>query len=44
MQSLGGDAATLDMAAVKAKADIFIDNTGEDLASFKSDVEELLGL
>lgn len=44
MQSLGGDAATLDMAAVKAKADIFIDNTGEDLAVFKKDVEGRLGL
>ena len=44
MQSLGGDAATLNMAAVRDRADIFIDNTGEDLAAFKLDVEERLGL
>lgn len=39
-----GDEATLSMSAVKAKADIFIDNNGSDLESFKREVQRKLGL
>lgn len=39
-----GDAATLDMAGVKAKADIFLDNGGNDLVAFQGAIEEVLGL
>jgi cytidylate kinase len=39
-----GDNATLDMSAVKAKSDIFINNSHEDIYVFKSHIEERLGL
>jgi cytidylate kinase len=39
-----GDEATLDMAAVKKRADIFIDNDGDDLAAFRKQIEQALGL
>ncbi|HET9173970.1 MAG TPA: AAA family ATPase [Candidatus Saccharimonadales bacterium] len=39
-----GDAATLDMASVKAKADIFISNDGNDLTLFQQDIEQALNL
>lgn len=38
-----GDEATLDMAGVKAKADIFLENTGTDLAALQADIEQALG-
>lgn len=44
MQSIGGDAATLDMAAVKDKCDITIENSHEDLDAFRAHVEKSLGL
>lgn len=37
-----GDAATLNMAGVKEKADIFIDNNSDDIEAFKSQVREIL--
>jgi len=37
-----GDAATLDMASVKDRADLFLDNGGEDIAVFQQTVEEKL--
>ena len=37
-----GDEATLHVAAVKAKADIFIDNNGNDIAEFKDSAEKQL--
>lgn len=37
-----GDDATLNMAGVKAKADIFLENNGSDMAVFKKNVEEAL--
>lgn len=39
-----GDEATLDIAGVKERSDIFIDNNGENVESFKTDVEKVLGL
>jgi dephospho-CoA kinase len=39
-----GDAATLDMSAVKARADIFIDNNGNDVEAFKDAAAKTLGL
>lgn len=39
-----GDAATLDMASVKERCDVFLDNGGEDLAAFQRSVEAKLGL
>ena len=44
MQSIGGDAATLDMAAVKQKCDIIVDNSREDLDAFRLHTEKALGL
>ena len=40
----GADAAVLNMAAVKERADILMDNNGEDLETFKYQIEETLGL
>ena len=42
--SHSGDEATLNMAGVKDKADIFIQNNGNDLAAFKQDVIRALHL
>jgi dephospho-CoA kinase len=39
-----GDAATLDMASVKQRADVFLDNGGDDIESFERSVEQTLGL
>ncbi len=39
-----GDSATLNMAAVKAGADLTIINNGNDIDSFEADVEKALGL
>jgi hypothetical protein len=39
-----GDAATLNMSAVKERCDIFLDNGGEDIAAFQMNVEKLLNL
>ena len=39
-----GDAATLSMAGVKAKADIFIDNNSSDIESFKNEVGKTVRL
>lgn len=39
-----GDAATLDMAAVKAKSDVFIDNSHDTFEQLKAHVDEQLGL
>ena len=44
MQSLGGDAATLNMAAVKEKCDLTIENSHEALDAFRTHVEQTLGL
>jgi len=38
-----GDEATLNVSAVKAKADIFIENNGNDIAAFKDEAEKSLG-
>ena len=35
---------TLSMGGVKQKSDIFIDNSSEDIASFRLDIETKLGL
>lgn len=37
-----GDAATLNMGAVKEKADIFIENNGNDIEAFKEQVKKQL--
>ena len=37
-----GDAATLNMSAVKEGADIFLENNGNDVASFKDAAEDVL--
>jgi dephospho-CoA kinase len=37
-----GDTATLDMSAVKAKADVFLDNSSDDIENFKVSVLEEL--
>lgn len=42
--SHSGDEATLNMAGVKAKADIFIENNGKNLEDFKVEVKKALGL
>lgn len=42
--SQSGDEATLNMSAVKAKADIFVDNNGHDIEEFIKAVEQKLGL
>lgn len=42
--SQSGDAATLNMAAVKAKCDVFINNYSDDLEKFYSEIEKQLGL
>lgn len=39
-----GDAATLDMASVKERCDIFLDNGGDDIDIFQDSVEQALGL
>ena len=39
-----GDAATLSMAGVKAKADIFINNNGSDIEGFGKQIKKQLGL
>ncbi|HTE21439.1 MAG TPA: AAA family ATPase [Candidatus Limnocylindria bacterium] len=39
-----GDAATLNMSAVKGKADIFLENNSDDLEAFKSQAEQQLAL
>ncbi|MDB5161134.1 MAG: hypothetical protein JWO96_514 [Candidatus Saccharibacteria bacterium] len=39
-----GDSATLNMAGVKAKADIFIDNNSDDLEEFIKKIERALSL
>jgi cytidylate kinase len=44
MTSLGGDAATLNMAGVKDKCEVVVDNSHEDLAAFRVHVEQSLGL
>lgn len=37
-----GDHATLNMGAVKERADIFIDNNGNDIDAFKAEAERIL--
>lgn len=37
-----GDSATLNMSAVKEKADIFLENNGDDVEAFKKEAEEAL--
>jgi dephospho-CoA kinase len=39
-----GDTATLNMSAVKAAADIFIENNGNDVEAFKDEAAKALGL
>lgn len=39
-----GDAATLSMIDVKAKADIFLENDGDNIEVFKQEAEKALGL
>jgi len=39
-----GDEATLDMAGVKAKSDIFLENNGNDLVQLQNDIKQSLGL
>ena len=39
-----GDEATLNGAAVKERADIFLQNNGNDIEAFKQEVEKALGL
>lgn len=39
-----GDAATLDMSSVKAKADVFLDNNGDNIPAFETAVEQALHL
>jgi dephospho-CoA kinase len=40
----GGDAATLNMSAVKAKADIFITNDSNDIEDFKTHIKKAIQL
>ncbi len=42
--SHAGDVATLDMSAVKERADIFLTNNGDDIEAFKDEAEKILGL
>jgi hypothetical protein len=44
MQSIGGDAATLNMSEVKTKSDLNIDNSHEDLDVFRAHVEQVLSI
>ena len=44
MDHHGGDDATLNMAGVKAKADIFITNDSDDVETFKKTAQKALGL
>lgn len=39
-----GDEATLDMAGVKEKADIFLENNGDNLMLLQRDIEQALGI
>lgn len=39
-----GDEATLHISAVKERADIFLDNNGNDIQAFKDEAEQALGL
>lgn len=39
-----GDEATLNIAGVKARADIFIENSGSDVEAFKKEAEKALSL
>lgn len=39
-----GDAATLDMAAVKDRCDISLENSDGDIVKFREDIEEAFGL
>lgn len=39
-----GDQATLSLSGVKAKADIFIENNGNDIEAFKNDIKKALNL
>ena len=39
-----GDSATLNMSAVKERADIFLENNGNDIDAFKDAAEKALGL
>lgn len=39
-----GDAATLNMAAVKERADVFLDNNGSDIAAFRAAAVKALGI
>lgn len=39
-----GDEATLNMAGVKDRCDIFLENNGNDLEAFKDEAEKALGL
>ncbi len=39
-----GDAATLNMSAVKERADIFLMNDSDDIEAFKNEAEKALGL
>jgi dephospho-CoA kinase len=41
-RQVGADEATLNMAAVKEKADIFLENNGSDVAVFQSQIEKVL--
>lgn len=42
--SQSGDAATLNMSAVKDRADVFLDNGGTDIREFELRVEDAFGL
>lgn len=42
--SFSGDEATLNLAGVKEKADIFIENNSNDIEAFKDQVEKALGI
>jgi hypothetical protein len=44
MDHHGGDEATLNMAGVKAKADIFITNDGNSLEDFQKTAQKALNL
>ncbi len=41
-KSANGDDATLNMSAVKARCDVFIDNAGSDLAALQSTLTQML--
>lgn len=43
MQHFKGDEATLNLAGVKDRADIFIENSGDDIEAFKTAAEKALG-